>query len=144
MLQELRQKPKHVREKYAFWGAIGTTAVIALIWGLSLSAKFNNLDTKNIEAVQTDNQESSGAFSRSFSDAKNSMASAWEAFTTNNDNPLLNEEVNVEANLEVGSPKENNSPNQGEETNSPLPSSVNNIRTIMIATTSFIMASSTE
>jgi hypothetical protein len=143
MLDQLRNKPKPVREKYAFWGAIATTAVIALVWGLSLSAKFNNLDSNNVETAEAEKQESGGAFSRSFSDAKSGMASAWEAFTTSKDNLVVEEEVKAEATEEAVLPKVNNATNT-DDTSLTHSSSSKNIRTIMIATTSVIMASSTE
>jgi hypothetical protein len=35
MLEQLRQKPKHVRVQYAFWTALSVTALIFLLWGWS-------------------------------------------------------------------------------------------------------------
>tara|TARA_B100000745_G_scaffold75304_2_gene45542 strand:+ start:614 stop:1012 length:399 start_codon:yes stop_codon:yes gene_type:complete len=36
-LEELRNKPNHVKERYAFWGALLLTGIITFVWLLSFS-----------------------------------------------------------------------------------------------------------
>lgn len=40
LLDTLRKKPKHVREQYAFGGAVVFTAMVVGVWSLSLPARF--------------------------------------------------------------------------------------------------------
>ena len=83
MLEELRQKPKSVKERWAFWSAFILTLMIASVWLLSLSFQFRS--AQNVVAnAETENINSSGAFSRSFSDVKANISSAWSAFTGRN------------------------------------------------------------
>ncbi|OGG41630.1 hypothetical protein A2837_00590 [Candidatus Kaiserbacteria bacterium RIFCSPHIGHO2_01_FULL_46_22] len=60
MLEELRKKPKAVRNLYAFWGAVILTGLIALVWTLSLYAKFNKIDTPSFKEAN----DTTGAFSQ--------------------------------------------------------------------------------
>ena len=39
-LESLRNKPKHIRNQYAFWTASVVTVCIALFWGSSLPSRF--------------------------------------------------------------------------------------------------------
>jgi len=39
-IEQLRKAPKHVHERYALYGAVSVTAVIALVWLVSLPARF--------------------------------------------------------------------------------------------------------
>ena len=40
IIDAIRRKPKHVREQYAFGGAVIFTAVVVGVWSLSLPARF--------------------------------------------------------------------------------------------------------
>lgn len=44
MLDELRRKSSYARQNYAFWGALGVTALIAVGWITSLPMRLGNLD----------------------------------------------------------------------------------------------------
>ncbi len=41
----LRARPLAYRRKVALWSAVGLTALIALIWGISLSMRFDDVVT---------------------------------------------------------------------------------------------------
>lgn len=45
MLEELRRKPKPIRNLYAFWGAVLLTALIGGIWLLATVVKFSATET---------------------------------------------------------------------------------------------------
>lgn len=60
MLEELRKKPKGIRNLYAFWGAAILTVIIGGVWLLSLSTKFDKIDTSSFKEVG----DSTGAFSQ--------------------------------------------------------------------------------
>jgi|GEM_PF-6901193 len=42
LILRLRTRPLAYRRKVAFWSAIGITSLIALIWALSLSIRFDD------------------------------------------------------------------------------------------------------
>lgn len=42
-IEALRKKPKYVRNMYAFWGAVGATSVIALVWATTLPSRVDVL-----------------------------------------------------------------------------------------------------
>lgn len=41
MLDELRRKPKHVRDRYAFFGALFVTLCIAMVWFVALGVRYS-------------------------------------------------------------------------------------------------------
>lgn len=41
LIEKIRQKPKSVKDHYAFYGAVGITGVIAVVWAVSLPAGLN-------------------------------------------------------------------------------------------------------
>ncbi|MEN9405116.1 MAG: hypothetical protein RLY47_75 [Candidatus Parcubacteria bacterium] len=45
LIHRLRSRPLAYRRKVAFWSTVGITSVIALIWALSLSVRFDDVDT---------------------------------------------------------------------------------------------------
>jgi len=140
MLQELRKKPKNVREKYAFWGAFLVTAVIAIVWGISLSVQLGVFQETTLSEETIQKPESSGAFSRSFSDVKDNVAGAWSAFTTDSetDNKATStEEVVTKTSVEFSSTTTATS----SEIVKPKAS---NQRAVLIATTTIIMESDNE
>lgn len=47
-IEALRKQPKHVRNRYAFWIALCATGVIALVWSLSLPARFADESTAKV------------------------------------------------------------------------------------------------
>lgn len=42
LILRLRTRPLAYRRKVAFWSAVGLTALIALVWALSLSVRFDD------------------------------------------------------------------------------------------------------
>lgn len=75
MLDELRNKPKLLKEAYAFWAAFAITGIIAIIWAVSFS----------IDLSQTTGDESGGekiettsAISEFFGTIKNNFKETWE------------------------------------------------------------------
>lgn len=74
-LRELRTKPKSIRDQLAFAGAATITALIALVWGISLPSHFSNLEAEEAGPEE----EAIGAFAQFFSEAKDRMAAALVA-----------------------------------------------------------------
>lgn len=74
-IEKTRKKPKEVKNQYAFFGAVGVTFVIAFFWSISLPSHFANFgnDVENYE------NETSGAFSQFFEEAKNNFATIFQA-----------------------------------------------------------------
>jgi hypothetical protein len=70
-LDRLRQKPKTVRDKAAFFGAAAVTGLIAFGWVTTLPGHFATIDSKD-----SPEKEAVGAFSKFFSEAKANLASA--------------------------------------------------------------------
>ena len=57
LISTVRQKPKHIRDQYAFWIAIGCTVLIGVVW-------LSGLTERVVTDSQTANDaESSGVFS---------------------------------------------------------------------------------
>ncbi len=65
-IDRLRQKPKAVRDQYAFFAAAGIAGVIAMIWVATLPNHFARM----VEPTTGPEQEAVGAFKRFFTDAK--------------------------------------------------------------------------
>jgi len=138
MLDELRQKPKHIREQYALLGALGITFLVAVVWGLSLSFQLKMFDTTVANEDSKMLPVSGGAFSRSYIDVKSNMASAWASFIKKSSEEVDGELIKSEPVTEV-------STSSGAIADDDIASSsVNNLRPILIATTSINSASSTE
>ena len=76
-IESIRKKPVEVRNRYAFWYALGFTAVIAVFWLASVPAKFSVLT--NVEAP-IENERVQGGLSRSFSDLRASLSGGVETF----------------------------------------------------------------
>ncbi len=66
MLKELREKPKAVRQFYAFWGAVGITSVIASVWLVALVVKVSYVAPEITEGTEN----TAGAFSQFFDKIK--------------------------------------------------------------------------
>ena len=92
MLDELRQKPKAVRNRYAFWGAFLVTSLIALVWVVSLSVKFG----ANEPEPKSEKQASGGAFSQFLREAKDNFNTAVDTFEEEAGVPEDNEDEVVE------------------------------------------------
>jgi hypothetical protein len=45
-IEALREKPRHVRNLYAFWIALSITLVIVGIWSMTLPARISNIEGK--------------------------------------------------------------------------------------------------
>jgi hypothetical protein len=50
-IRSVRQKPKQVRDKYAFGVAVGMTAIIASVWVWQLSGTASIVETENVAPV---------------------------------------------------------------------------------------------
>lgn len=64
-IEALRKKSPEVRNRYAFWIALGVTSVIAVFWVVSMSTQFEVLTGKSMESKKTE-----GSISRTFSNMK--------------------------------------------------------------------------
>lgn len=74
-LDELRKKPRSVKERYAFLGASTITASIALIWAVSIALTFDGVQPVNVETADT-----TGTFDAFFSEAKDNVANIITVF----------------------------------------------------------------
>lgn len=68
-IEALRTQPKHVRNRYAFWTALFLTACIALIWTISIPARFESDDVNEAQTATPP-----GVISRSFGDMRTAIA----------------------------------------------------------------------
>ena len=75
-IESLRKRPKHVRNQYAFYGAVLVTGIIIVFWVVSIPAKF-----QQVEVVQ-DDSDSDGGFARAFQDLKSNFATVVETTKT--------------------------------------------------------------
>lgn len=75
MLDELRRKPKDVRNSYAFFGAATITAIIALIWLISVHTRLTNSG----EVISVDDK-TQGVFSEFFGQVKSNAANTLDGF----------------------------------------------------------------
>lgn len=50
-IEHLREKPEHVRNRYAFWTALGVTLVIAIFWVSSFS--FTDFSSRHDSVAET-------------------------------------------------------------------------------------------
>lgn len=73
MFRDIRRKPKHVRQQYAFWSAAAVTAVIALVWTISLPSRFEDASAPAADTAYT------GAFARFIGEAKENFANVFSA-----------------------------------------------------------------
>lgn len=77
-LTRLRSKPKMLRDQLAFGGAVGLTAVIALVWLVSLPDRFAQVAaTAPVEEVE----ESRGAFQNLFEGIRSQVASVQDSLS---------------------------------------------------------------
>ena len=74
LLEDIRKKPKPVRDQYAFFSALAITAVIAGVWALSIPARFSET------AISADGiEEQTGAFSKYFGELKDGAANVIDS-----------------------------------------------------------------
>ena len=106
MLEELRKKPKSLRNQYAFWGALLLTLVIGAVWVVALSVRFGSEPV-----VPTEIKENSGAFSQFYKEA---TANLSEIFST-----IKNPPTDSEATTETASSSENVTTSTVEEEEKP-------------------------
>lgn len=69
-IEQLRKKPKHVRDRYAVSGALLVTALVAVIWVASLPSRFNEVPDAMV------NGDTQGGFVRAMSDVQDQFATA--------------------------------------------------------------------
>ena len=82
-IESLRKQPKHIRNRYAFWIALGTTLCIAVVWLTTVPNRF-----ANIQHIQTQ-QETRGNFARVFSDLKQTISDAVGNFATSTEDAAV-------------------------------------------------------
>lgn len=69
-IEALRKKPRHVRNRYAFWIALLITLVIVGVWSLTLPSRISNIEGTQAEVPEAESSASSisknlnSAFSR--------------------------------------------------------------------------------
>lgn len=76
-IESIRKKPKEVRQRYAFWYAIGFTAFIAVFWVSTLPSQFSFLAEVSTQGEQ---EQVQGGVSRSFADLRASLMGGVDAF----------------------------------------------------------------
>lgn len=131
-IEKTRKKPKAVRDQYAFVGALSVTALIALIWFVSVPTHFANMEVEG-EAEK----EAVGAFAGFLSDAKANIAAVFSAIPQEDEQAATSTSATSSAAMPTLRQDNVNSLRQRqEEEQRPAP------RTVLIATTSHATASS--
>lgn len=72
----LRARPLAYRRKVAFWSAAGLTALIILIWGISLSMRFDDVAT----SPATNTPEAPGPFETFMGQVQSGISSIKNSF----------------------------------------------------------------
>jgi len=83
-LDKIRIKPKHVRERYAFGSAFVFTAILVVVWLVSLPASFSNI-SGGVESEAVGVAPFSGFLTQiknQFEGAKKSVANVWQSAST--------------------------------------------------------------
>jgi hypothetical protein len=75
LISRIRRRPKHVREQYAFFGAVIFTGLVAFVWAVSLPSRFE------VSAPTADVTEASRPFSAVLERARENLTSLGEAAT---------------------------------------------------------------
>lgn len=91
-IEALRKKPKYVRDRFALTGAVSVTALIAVLWLVSLPAQFSEAPEVSFK------NDTEGGFSRALSDIQGQFANALGGLTDSFDS--LQEQSTTS--LEVG------------------------------------------
>jgi hypothetical protein len=75
-IEALRKKPRHVRNRYAFWVAVLITLVIVGVWSLTLPARISHIEGVQAEKLEEENDlsEISRTLGSVFSRAKNAFS----------------------------------------------------------------------
>lgn len=73
-IESLRKQPKAKRNRYAFYGAVLVTLVVASAWVVTLPGRYHGINELPITTETTD--DTMGGFRRAFGDLKNQMAAA--------------------------------------------------------------------
>lgn len=127
-IERTRRKSKSARDRYAFFGALAFTCVVAIVWAVSLPSKFDSLSKS---APEEQKEDSSGAFAKFFGEVRTQVASVFHG----TDAEPLPEEETVKTNASVAIPtlhEETLRELQGRKTATDTPQP----RTVLIATTS--------
>jgi len=74
-IESIRKKPVEVRNRYAFWSALGFTAVIAIFWLVSIPSKLTIFTQVSQEEIEVQ-----GGVSRSFSELRASISEGFDTF----------------------------------------------------------------
>ena len=72
-IEELRKKPKAVKDMYAVYGAVLVTLLVGGFWVMSLPTKFASFESNN-EIIKEDNR---GGFARAAADIKEQVANSF-------------------------------------------------------------------
>lgn len=75
MLDELRNKPKLLKEAYAFWTAFIITGVIAIVWAISFSL---DMGQTNESASGNEKIETTSAIYEFFGKIQSNFRETWE------------------------------------------------------------------
>lgn len=76
-IEELRTRPKAVRNRYAFLIATGFTGIVIVFWGLGLRVELQSLAPGN-NAAPTDSQQSASGIMSTF----NNLRTTWLGATS--------------------------------------------------------------
>lgn len=100
MLDEIRRKPRSVRERYAFLGALSATGLIAAVW---LVATFVNFSSNDPFSDMGD-QQTAGAFSQFFSDLKEDAGNIWQGWSASGPTETASSSTSTNELIEAASP----------------------------------------
>jgi hypothetical protein len=78
-IESLRQRPKHIRNAYAFWIALAVTLLIAFLWSTTLPAKFSNTNATSSAAL---NEEQGSSFFHTLAELKDGVIKTFANMRT--------------------------------------------------------------
>lgn len=90
-IESIRKRPIEVRNRYAFWSALGFTTVIALFWLMSIPSRLDTLTAGPHEEIKIQ-----GGISRSFADLRASISNGVETFNQIKEESSVPEAVPVQ------------------------------------------------
>lgn len=72
-IESLRKQPKQVRNRYAFWVALSVTAVITLVWVITLPDKISDFEV----GVSDDTRNELSTFANVINDIKGNVVESF-------------------------------------------------------------------
>ncbi len=142
-IESLRTKPKHIRNRYAFWLALSVTLSIALVWGAHVPSRFIGEEAAVVVVADQSGSSFVRTFGKIIADFKTTMQSVQGAVEYEQDPPVheavATKKIDLDA-LVASSTHNKNIPTQATQTPSTTASTSVNVETEtdeVTATTSY-------